>query len=251
MATLVLSLPLLTVVGPGSAAESQEPSLPGSSADATDPPLQENQAADAEAATAAFAGGPTTPILDDFNRQDEYPLSQGGAWAPRDPIGGTQLLAVRAQQAAPPDQNTGNNISYRFQQYPADMELHASIPVKPPDGGAVGLIFNIREGSQASWGSYWLTWDALAGTDTLRVEKATNNQVVNVVVTQVEMSPGDRFMARRIGSQIEGWVYQGGSWQKKLEGTDPSYVGGKIGLFARNTTLRLDDFGGGAFVELT
>lgn len=102
---------VLLLAGVTSAAESQEPSLPGSSADATDPPLQENQVGDAVVALAG--GGPSTPILDDFNRQDEYPLSQGGAWSPRDPIGGTQLLAVRALQAAPPVQNTGNNISYR------------------------------------------------------------------------------------------------------------------------------------------
>jgi len=114
----VVSTFVLLLAGAIPAAQAQQPPrLPGSAADAYKPALQENQAEGAIGILAAEE--PTTPSLDQFNRSDEYPIWQGGAWSPADPIGGGQLLGVRSLQAGPPDPNTGNNISYRFQGYPA------------------------------------------------------------------------------------------------------------------------------------
>lgn len=82
-----------------------------------------------------------------------------------------------------------NSVSYRFQYYPGDVELYASIPLKPPDGGALGLAFNIGEEGGGGWDSYWLTWDTLAGTDILRIEKIKDNSAVgNIVSIPIEMS---------------------------------------------------------------
>lgn len=165
----------------------QEPGLPGSSADASKPGLQKNEAAGA-APNELSADGPSTPPLDNFNRPDEPVLYQRGAWSLSDPIGGGNTFRVASNQAATDD---NNNVSYRLQVYPGDVEEYATIAAKPDDGGAVGLVLDIRDDGGYGWDSYWLTWDALSGTDTLRIEKETNNANVNLVTTQLEMSAGD------------------------------------------------------------
>ena len=157
------------------------------------------------------------------------------------------MLSVISNQAGAADST--NRVSYRHQDYAGDVEVYATIPVKPVDTGAVSLVFNIREVPGGGWDSYWLTWDVVAATDVLRIERIRDNTFIeNVARIELEMSSGDRFMARHVGAQLEGWVNQGGSWVKVLEATDSEFIGGKVGLFNRGSVQRLDDLGGGAYV---
>lgn len=197
--------------------------------------------------------GPQTQVLDDFNRGDEDPLYQNGQWALNDPRGGccVDTLEVNFTQAAV--DNAGNNISYRVQNYAADFEVYASIPFKPGVGNAIALVFNVKdEGTGNGWDGYFLTWDDQGATDTLRIEKIINNSLPgpDLARTFVEMNPGDKILARRIGSRIEGWVWQLGTWSLKVVANDSTLMGGKIGALMRNTAARFDDFGGGGAITL-
>jgi Putative Ig domain len=198
-------------------------------------------------------GAPTTPVLDDYNRADEDPVSQGGQWAPNDPRGGccADLQRVISNQATA--RNAANTISYRTTGYTGDLEAYFTIATKPADGGAVAVVFNIQQEGSTGWDGYFLTWDARSDTDTLRFEKIINNGLPqpDLAITTLEMNAGDKLMARRVGSTMEAWVFQGGTWTRKLTATDGTMIGGKIGALVRGQTTRIDDFGGGGLAGPT
>ena len=65
-------------------------------------------------------------------------------------------------------------------------------------------------------------------------------------VTGPEAQPGDRRFFRAIGSQLEFWRQRASAWLLLVSVTDSTYANaGSISLSARNTVVRLDDFGGG------
>jgi RHS repeat-associated protein len=254
---LIAVMSVLTLAGSTHGASAQKPTgLPGSSAQSKLPPLQKNQAgADlrrqrsakdaSQVGILSVGGGTSTPLLDDFNRANGN-LCSDPAWSCTDPRGQSGWLSVLGERAGSAD--SINRVSYRHQDYPGNVELYATIPVKPATGGSLALAFNIRQVGSDNWDAYWLTWDVHAGTDILRFEKIVNNGATpNIVSIPLEMSAGDSFMARRVGAQLEGWVNQDGTWIKVLEGTDAEFVGGKFGLFARGSVQRIDDLGGGPY----
>lgn len=205
---------------------------------------------------AISASGPVNACcIDDFNRPDEDPLSQGGAWSPNDPrgSGNHDLLEVSSERAANLDTPEGDGtLSYRFQDFPNPFELYATVAAKPADNHNVHLNFNLRQLGSYSWDGYYLTWRALSGTDELRLIWCQDNTTCFTVKTAaVEMSAGDKFMVRVIGSHMEGWVYQGGAWSKKIDVDDSTFTGTKIGAGISGITpagsnpARLDDYGGG------
>jgi Putative Ig domain len=190
---------------------------------------------------------PPSALLDNFNRSDEDPLSQAGQWAPNDPRGSccTDVLRVNSNQAMV--RSSGNNVSYRTQNYSSDIEVFATITSKPGDGGAAALVFNLQQEGSSGWDGYYLTWDALSGTDRLRFEKIVNNGVpgTDLASMNLEMASGNKLMVRRIGSEMRAYVNQGSGWTLRLTATDSTLIGGKIGALLRDSNGRLDDFGGG------
>ena len=66
-------------------------------------------------------------------------------------------------------------------------------------------------------------------------------------VTGPELSAGDKLWFRCVGSQLRFYRYHAGAWTLLLSTTDSSFAaGGYLEVNARNTVVRLDDFGGGA-----
>lgn len=238
----IASTLILLLAAAGSAAENQVAPLPGSP-DLSSPPVQ------AALLAASSATGPTSPILDHFNRMNEDPLSQGGQWLPYDPRGPgfTDLLEVSSNQAAALDNNR-QNISFRPLIYSGDFELYATVAAKPGVGESLTLVFNIREIGGFTWDGFYLGWKEAAGTDVLTLSRVIDNEGGGTYGTaSVEMSVGDKLLARRIGTQIEGWIYQSGIWSLMIVATDDSLLGGMIGLGIANTGGRWDDYGGGPF----
>lgn len=82
------------------------------------------------AESAALAVGPTTPILDNFNRADESPLSGGGNWAkvgaPCAPLGGGGALRIVANRVTVTAGAIGGH-SYWTPSFNADQEAYARI----------------------------------------------------------------------------------------------------------------------------
>ncbi|HEY5549977.1 MAG TPA: hypothetical protein VIK37_02125, partial [Candidatus Saccharimonadales bacterium] len=224
----------------------------------TKPPIGTGESAppsNSGVAPAPRAAGPTTPILDDFNRPDEYPLSQNGQWAPNDPRCLTcyDFLGVLSFQAGRSNPDKYQHLSYRPVNIPGDVEVYATVASKPTvENHSITLLFNIREVCPiqcASWDGFYLEWIARSGTDELRISRIINNGYNEFLNSAfVEIETGDKLLARRIGNRIEGWVYKGGSWSLAVTATDTILGGGYIGLAINNPTSRWDDFGGGVFV---
>jgi RHS repeat-associated protein len=226
-------------VGASSAAG---PPLPGNPNDPLPPAKHSLQVL-----SVAQANGPTTPLLDDFNRPDG-PLSQNGEWAVSDPQGGIDVLEVSSLQAASPHR-PGPAISYRAETFAGDQEAYATVATKPPVGQQIGLGLNLRSVGSPAWDGYLIVWRPLDGVDLLVIEKIADNGVAAVVATtNVELASGDRLLARNIGPVIEVLVHQSGAWRKVLEGSDAAYRGGRVAAHIFRSGARLDDFGGGVFV---
>jgi RHS repeat-associated protein len=245
-AQLVLALALCVAqLGLSAAASAQAPPL----VPPPDPPTPRKKPTDTAAAAAA-SGGPTTPILDDFNRADEDPLSQGGAWAARDPIGGTATLKVVSNVAAP--RVTSQTVSYRTTVYPGDMEAYATVAaVANQDLGVNTMVLNIRQVGGQGWDGIYLGWRDKTTGDTLTFSRVINNSTTVLGVAAVEIHAGDVLLARRVGTQLEAWVKHEDAWELKLTVTDTVLTGGMIGIGLNNSSQpnplgRWDDFGGGA-----
>jgi RHS repeat-associated protein len=255
--SLVLALPLLLGVATDSPAKVASAAGQGTRARTASggllsrnsvspnaPPLYQNKLVPTPDSPGAV---PATPILDDFNRPDEFPLSQGGNWAPYDPQGGGDLVQLISNQASWTGDER-NVISFRVQNYSADLEAYATITAKPQDGTNVSILINLTSEGSSYWDGYMLSWDAIAGgTDVLRFERITDNGVCcNLVTTNLEMHAGDKLLARRIGETLEGYVNQGSGWVKAVEAQEPYYIGGKVGIHLAGASPHLDDFGGGS-----
>lgn len=75
--------------------------------------------------------GPTTPILDDFNRPNENPLSYGGRWT-GDYSGLTGPLKLVSNQAA--GQSSITTDSYWVaEKFAVDQEVSVTVTAKPAE----------------------------------------------------------------------------------------------------------------------
>ncbi len=204
-----------------------------------------------DAGEASTFEGPTTIVLDDFNRLDEDPLSQSGAWAATNVVGSaTNRFAVVSQKLRHPRYSPGGvggaslDIAYRTQDYPGDHEVYATYV-----GGTTnwGLVFNIQQEGSNAFDGYALSLGFAVDRQVLDFWRATNDTWFLVASTEdISVQPGDTLLARRTGATMEAWHRHEGGWTRVLSAVDANYWGGKIGVFVGDgDTTELDDFGGG------
>lgn len=98
--------------------------------------------------------GPTTPIIDDFNRANEIPVSQGGLWAngsidagQRLQLGNTQLHALY---------NGQRGSAYRLVPQTGDMEAHATIALPPQNVNGAVIFINLKDVGTTGFDGYGL-----------------------------------------------------------------------------------------------
>ncbi len=204
----------------------------------------------APAAKSLALDAPTTPILDNFNRPDETPLSGGGNWT-GEFSGVTDPLKLVSNEVA--GQNSVTSDSYWVaQKFGVDQEAYATVRAKPAIAGdSINVPCRIQEPSvtQNSWDGYELLALTQSGTDTLLIRRVTNDGMTVLVSTSLEFAVGDRLWLRCAGSTLTASIDQGAGFTQILQATDSVYVlDGWIGLRIRGTTGRADDFGGGNLV---
>ena len=190
---------------------------------------------------------PSSPTVDNFNRADENPVSQAGAWSSTGTTGSTRLKVVSNQLAS---SSSSTSRSHRVGTM-SDLEAYVTIAVKPGSGNPVGITFCNRDFGASTWDGYRLVWTDVSGAsnDTLAIQKVTNGTATSLQSTTLEYAAGTKLGVRRLGATIEAWVDTGSGWQKALTASDATYPDGTLGLEVKGTTGRLDDFAAQAVGE--
>ncbi len=191
--------------------------------------------------------GPTTPLLELFNRADENPLAgpwTGGAF-------GVGSAAARIISNA----GTGNGITttgssyYNVGQMGPNCEAYFTMTTKwAGDGAGWFLLTNWTSPGTASVSGYLFTSYGSSG-DIAEIYKCTNNSlsIIGATVTGLTISVGDSFLARSKGGTLVLWQYHGGVWAPIVTRTDTTYLnGGYIGFGCDNDVIAIDNFGGGS-----
>lgn len=186
-------------------------------------------------------------LLDDFNRVDENPLSQSGAWTTLGGFSGMKLVSNQAVAAGSPA------ASYRGSYSDVEVAVKLGtiaastndfiILVRLTDSGAVSPI---RNSAKNAYGfsfdglDSWKIFKFVAGTATV-LQDWTNwssGPLVN----------GDTVGVRAVGTSLEVWAKRGstGTWIKEDSVTDSTHTGpGAISLGGESLTSTFDDYRGG------
>jgi peptidoglycan/xylan/chitin deacetylase (PgdA/CDA1 family) len=190
-------------------------------------------AAPARAATQPGA----TPILDNFDRANENPLSGGGNWGAISSLGGAQLVS---NAIASPSATTA--ASLWSSSFAGDVETYGTILLSTNNAG---LYAETSLSSGTASGYLW-QWQGNDASPAFRLYRSDNNVLTTLgTFSGFTLTAGDKLALRVIGDSVQGWVYHLGSWQQVASATDTTYRTGKIGVRPRGTTPIIDDFGGG------
>ena len=186
-------------------------------------------------ASAAQPG--STPIVDNFNRANENPLSGGGNWSALS-SGGVQLV-----NNAVASNGSGTSTSGWKTTYTGDVEARTTVLISTDNAGV--MTHAALNGAGQLSGYLW-QWQGANSPATFALYREDAN-----VFTQLAtfngflLDPGDQLALQVTGNSVQGWVYHLGSWQQVASATDTTYRTGKLGLRLRGTTPIADDFGGG------
>lgn len=193
----------------------------------------------------------TTGVLDDFNRPDESPLSDGGKWSQTDSgIGPALVLHNHGATHVSPGV-TGSSYWNVFTT-DGDMEVWGV----GTGGGAPGIAWALDMVTQPGGGS---TADGYR----FRMEQSTGGtasvlyRFTNAGFTQLASSSGwgsgGMMLIRRVGNNIECWdsTDGGSTWTNDITVTDTTYMTGMyVGCGIRDNSgsqlLDWTSIGGGA-----
>jgi hypothetical protein len=187
------------------------------------------------------------PVLDNFNRANEAPLSQGGNWIRM--ANGMAQLQVVSNAAAGPTTSTTSSMAYTPPGIMVDSESSCSIAILPSitnDSiqvytrlGGLNVLANTVRGYMAQW---------LAGSGIVNIVRHNGDNTATTIATATIAAPrvGDKIRITSIGSLHTAYVDTGGGWTSVVSVTDTNYTSGYIGLGGRGTTFAADNFGGGA-----
>ena len=182
---------------------------------------------------------PTTGILDNFDRVDEDPLSNGGLWTTI-----SAGLTVSSNQAA--NKNLvgyTQATSYWNVSTFIDSEVYATTIA--PDA-AVSVYIGVRMNATETTG-YKVEFSPAINGITLYTDPGESGVLLHVDQT---ISAGDSVGVTAIGTAITLYYKaSGGSWVNKGSVTDSAYASGYLSFSIDNNTLhtgnRIDNFGGG------
>jgi hypothetical protein len=191
--------------------------------------------------------GPTTPVLDDFNRAD------GGVGANWSTFAGLGGLNVASNQVA--GSGASANLQYwNVSQYGPKSEAHLKITAKPGNGQAIAVSLRCKDVSSISTlDGYTLAAIQQSGTDVLRCQRVDNSvaTTLGADISQ-EYAAGDGILLRANGSTLEIEYFNGSAWTQLTTRSDATYQGaGYLMVTVQGTTGRADDFGGGTPIEAT
>ena len=192
---------------------------------------------------------PSTPNLDNFNRSNETPVSQGGNWASTGVDGGSALSLINQQVG----QGTAGS-SYRTAVVTGPMEAYATVTVGMAALERVAVLIALQDVGTSGWDGYALQVIKPFGTHIYSIRKITNGVETTLFEwTSGFTGAGEKLLLKKEGSTLEAWrsAAGGGPWTLIMSATDASYSSGRIGLRVLQQSggnASWDDFGGGGVV---
>ena len=211
-----------------------------------------SQATSGATAVVGSAPGPVTSLLDNFNRPNgSGPPSSSWTHTVIASTNATSDLAISGQQAT--GLVNANAADYwNPQTFGPNSEAWITVVARPTvDQDSVSLGLRIQSpGSASTAGGYQAYYiSRTTPPDQYKIVLRPIGQPGAVVLASANgptLSPGDQLLFRAIGSTLELWRKTGTTWTRILSATDKTVTGaGYLMLSARNTAVRLDDFGGG------
>ncbi len=184
---------------------------------------------------APAAGG--LPILDNFNRANENPLSDGGKWAHSN----MQLISNAATSGL---NGTTTVAFWNPTTFGPDCAAFVTVGALPASGNGFGLYLRTTNPGVGTENSYLMQWGPTvsAGGCTIYKETASGSFTQLAQNTALVYIVGDVIKFEAVGTTLT--AYKNGV--SVLSVSDATYgSAGYFGLRSRDTTLRLDDFGGG------
>lgn len=197
----------------------------------------------------------TTPLLDDFDRPDENPLSGGGNWSKAD--ASSNVIQLVGNRVTLPAQTSILSL-YQWvpQSLDGDVEVWATLRGALDDGAAADLGIVTEVGGTNQMDGYVLRAVNTFSFAGWQIRKRTNWGGVQVLAqagfSGGGASTGHVVLFRREGNVLQGWRSKdgGATWALEISATDSTYSAGfHIGLgfsVAVATSPSWDDFGGGA-----
>lgn len=193
---------------------------------------------------------PVTPILDDFNRADETPLTGGGNW-PR-ALGNTifTLSLVGNQVVSQATQNTRASRLWTGPQnrsYGTPQEVYVTIGGSVSTG-RVGIYNRVTEGGVPGDVEGFLL-EADFDTDLLVFRSFVGVSFFDLYSEARTWSVGDKIGIRSLGHEHYLYVDQGAGWALTTTVFNNTHYGDiyNFGVALATQTPRLDNFGGGNY----
>lgn len=189
---------------------------------------------------------PTAALISQFNEANNNALGTG--WTEGDILGisGTTLQI---------NSNSVNNgsgatsVARRSTTYGPDSEFYMDIPTLPGNGEWIG--FFVRCTPTTNTNGYVVEIYNDGGSQDIYIFRVTSNSYTQLGAALTNAAQaGDSLMIQAVGSSINIERQRSGTWSVIATRTDSTYnSAGNIGFYGNGTTFRLDNAGGGDYIE--
>ena len=207
------------------------------------------------AQSASLADIRATPLLDDFDRPNESPLSGGGNWAKAD-ASSNVIQLLNNQVTLPSQTSIASLFQWAPEAFDGDVEVWATFRGGLDDGAAADLGIVTDAGGTNQMDGYVLRAVNTFGFAGWQIRKRTNWGGVQVLAqagfTGGGVGTGHIVLLRREGSALQGWRSKDGgtTWALEVSASDSTFTTDlHVGLgfsVAVATSPAWDVFGGGA-----
>jgi hypothetical protein len=208
-----------------------------------------SQASSLATAVVGPAVGPLTPLLDNFARPNNTG-PPGPNWthmvvSSSSPT--NNLFIVNGQVTG----DSGTNADYwNPQPFGPNSEVWVTVAAKPTvdqDPVVLGLRFlNPGAANASGYQAYYIYRSKQA--DQYKIISRVNGTTSITLASSngPTLNPGDQLLFRAIGTTLELWRLDAGTWARILSASDSTYKeAGYLNLTARDGSVRLTNFGGG------
>jgi hypothetical protein len=207
------------------------------------------QLSSAASAVVVAAAGPLTSLLDNFARPNNTG-PPGPNWTHMivSSSSATNNLFITKGQVTG---DAGTNADYwNAQEFGPNSEVWVTVATKPTvdqDPVVLGLRFlNPGAANASGYQAYYMYRSKQVDQYKIisRVNGTTSTTLASV--NGPTLNAGDQLLFRAIGTTLELWLSNAGTWTRILYANDSTFAGaGYINLTARDGSVRLTNFGGG------